>query len=173
MKLFISFFYALLFCSCVSSVGSLQRVTASEIGDTSTDEVDVYNVNRGATSISWEAKTPSGCYKCDADDMLKRVHCIKVKCSKIINKEEVEEEVEEEVDNKISKDNDVGQFYIVKMKTANIREEPSITAKIVTKVIQGTKIRIIGMEGEWYEVLIDDNSRLLKGYIHKSIVDNK
>lgn len=72
-----------LFCSCASSVENLQRATAQEVGNTLTKDVTVYNVKRGTTTVYWQAKTPSGCYECDADDMVRRVHCVKVDCSKI------------------------------------------------------------------------------------------
>jgi PBP1b-binding outer membrane lipoprotein LpoB len=74
---------ALLLCSCASATENLQRATAEEAGNTLTRDVTIYNVNRGATSVSWQAKTPSGCFDCDSDDMVRRVHCVKVDCSKI------------------------------------------------------------------------------------------
>ncbi len=67
--------------SCASTNENLQRATAQEIGNTLTGDVTVSNVDRGATSVSWSAKAPSGCYQCDADDMVRRVHCVKVDCS--------------------------------------------------------------------------------------------
>jgi hypothetical protein len=73
----------LAFCSCASSIESLQRATAIEVGNTRTGDVTIFNVHRGATSVSWQAKTPSGCFECDADDMVRRVHCVPIECSKI------------------------------------------------------------------------------------------
>ena len=70
-----------LLCFCASAGGNLQRATAQEIANTLTNEVVVSDVDRHATSVSWSAKTPSGCYQCDADDMVRRVHCVKVDCA--------------------------------------------------------------------------------------------
>jgi hypothetical protein len=68
-------------CSCASSNENLQRATAQDIGNTLTNDVSVSNVDRKVTSVSWAAKGPSGCYQCDADDILRRVHCVKVDCA--------------------------------------------------------------------------------------------
>lgn len=68
-------------CSCASTNENLQRATAQDIGNTLTADVSVSNVNRKATSVSWSAKKASDCYQCDADDMVRRVHCIKVDCA--------------------------------------------------------------------------------------------
>jgi hypothetical protein len=70
-------------CSCASSIGNLQRATAKEVGNTLTKDVTIYDVHRGVTNASWFAKTPSGCYECDSDDMVRQVHCVKVDCAKI------------------------------------------------------------------------------------------
>jgi hypothetical protein len=83
MKVIIIFALAFIFCSCASSIESLQRATAKEAGNTLTKDVTIYNVNRGATTVSWQAKTPTGCFECDADDMVRQPHCVKVDCSKI------------------------------------------------------------------------------------------
>jgi hypothetical protein len=71
-----------LLCACASGGDNLQRATATEIGNTRTGDVAVSNVNRKATSVSWQAKAPAGCYECDADDMMRKVHCVKVDCPK-------------------------------------------------------------------------------------------
>jgi hypothetical protein len=70
-------------CSCASSTGKLQLVTAGKVGNTLIGDVTIYNVQRGATTVSWQAKTPTGCYQCDADDMLRQVNIVKIDCSKI------------------------------------------------------------------------------------------
>lgn len=67
---------------CASSNDNLQRATAQEIGNTLTNDVAVSDVNRKATNVSWKAKAPAGCYQCDADDMVRKVHCVKVDCPK-------------------------------------------------------------------------------------------
>jgi hypothetical protein len=83
MKIALLLFLSLFLVSCASTSESLQRATAIGVGNTLTKDVTVYNVNRGMSSVSWQAKTPSGCYECDADDMVRNVHCVKVDCSKI------------------------------------------------------------------------------------------
>ena len=70
-----------LLCSCASTTENLERATADEIGNTLTSDVSVSNVQRKATSVAWSAEAPSGCYECDADDMVRRVHCVKVICA--------------------------------------------------------------------------------------------
>jgi hypothetical protein len=62
---------------CASTTENLQRETARNIGDLHPDKVTVSNVNRGVTSVTWEADTPKGPYSCSADDMVRRVHCVK------------------------------------------------------------------------------------------------
>lgn len=71
-----------LLAGCASTDENLQRATATEIGNTRTGDVTVSSVNRKATSVSWQAKAPTGCYECDADDNVRRVHCVKVECPK-------------------------------------------------------------------------------------------
>ena len=83
MKIIFALILSLILCSCASSVKSLQRATAKEAGNTLTKDVTIYNVHRGVSTVSWQAKTPTGCYECDADDMVRSVHCVKVDCSKI------------------------------------------------------------------------------------------
>jgi hypothetical protein len=83
MKIGLSLFLTFFLISCASTSESLQRATAIGVGNTLTKDVTIYNVNRGMSSVSWQAKTPSGCYECDADDMVRNVHCVKVDCSKI------------------------------------------------------------------------------------------
>jgi tRNA A37 threonylcarbamoyladenosine dehydratase len=62
---------------CASTSENLQRETARNIGDVDPDKVTVSNVNRGVTSVRWDAETPKGPYSCSADDMVRRVHCVK------------------------------------------------------------------------------------------------
>jgi hypothetical protein len=83
MKIALLFFLSFFLVSCASTSESLQRATAIGVGNTLTEDVTIYNVNRGMSSVSWQAKTPSGCYECDADDMVRNVHCVKVDCLKI------------------------------------------------------------------------------------------
>ena len=68
---------AVILSGCASTTANLQRETARNIGDVHPDKVTVSNINRGITSVSWEADTPKGAYSCSADDMVRRVHCVK------------------------------------------------------------------------------------------------
>ena len=63
--------------SCASAPGNLQRETARVLGDVSPDAVTVSNVDRGITSVKWDAATPKGPYACSSDDMLRRPYCVK------------------------------------------------------------------------------------------------
>lgn len=65
-----------------SSVENLQRATATEIGnDTRTADVTIINIKRKATSVTWYARAKDTCYECDADDMVRKVHIVKIDCS--------------------------------------------------------------------------------------------
>jgi hypothetical protein len=63
--------------ACANTDVNLRRETARFIGDLTPDEVSVSNVNRGLSNVDWIAATPKGRYKCSADDMLRRVSCVK------------------------------------------------------------------------------------------------
>ena len=67
----------LVIAGCASSDENLQRETARLVGDVLSNQVTISNVDRGATSVTWEADTPKGHYKCEADDMLRRGNCVK------------------------------------------------------------------------------------------------
>lgn len=62
---------------CASTPENLQRETARSIGGLTSDQVTVTNVQRGVTNVSWKAETPNGRYSCEADDMVRRVNCVK------------------------------------------------------------------------------------------------
>lgn len=62
---------------CASSGDNLQRESARSIGDVAPEDVEVSNVDRSMTSIKWEAQSKKGIYGCSADDMLRRVLCVK------------------------------------------------------------------------------------------------
>lgn len=69
---------ALFLVACASSTDNLARETARSIGGITSEQVtNITNVKRGATAASWEADAPTGHYKCEADDMLRRVNCVK------------------------------------------------------------------------------------------------
>jgi hypothetical protein len=69
-----------MFTSCKSTTASLQRATATSIGNTLSSEVTVSNVKRSASNVSWDAKKDGECYECESDDMVRRTNCKKVKC---------------------------------------------------------------------------------------------
>jgi hypothetical protein len=69
--------WGIVLMSCASTTTNLQRETARNIGDLHPDHVTVSNIQRGVTSVSWDADTPKGAYSCSADDMVRRPHCVK------------------------------------------------------------------------------------------------
>ena len=66
-----------LLSACASSVANLQRETAKSVGNIPPDSVYITSVDRGATSVTWEALTSKGKYNCSADDMVRSVYCLK------------------------------------------------------------------------------------------------
>ena len=63
---------------CASIDANLTRDTARSIGgNVSPEQVTVTNVNRGMTSVTWKATAPTGSFDCSADDMVRRVLCVK------------------------------------------------------------------------------------------------
>jgi hypothetical protein len=76
-KLTIVIFLGLV-CGCANTDANLQRESARTIGRGLTpDQIVIADANRGITNVSWVAKTPKGMFKCFADDMLRRVNCVK------------------------------------------------------------------------------------------------
>lgn len=66
--------------ACASTNEALMRESASSIGGkASPDAVKVRNVDRGVTTVKWEAETAEGVYSCWADDMLRHTKCAPVK----------------------------------------------------------------------------------------------
>lgn len=76
-KIMLLVFATLILVACANTDANLRRETARNIGDLTPDEVTVSNVDRGMTNVDWQATTPKGNYKCSADDMLRRVNCVK------------------------------------------------------------------------------------------------
>lgn len=68
---------ALALIGCANTSANLQRETARSIGGISSEQVTVSDVQRGMTDVKWKAETPSGLYNCEADDMVRRVNCVK------------------------------------------------------------------------------------------------
>ena len=59
-RAFLSLAVVLAISGCASTTENLQRETARPIGDVLPDTVNVKSVDRGVTSIKWEAETPKG-----------------------------------------------------------------------------------------------------------------
>ncbi|MBS1619287.1 MAG: hypothetical protein JST76_12255 [Bacteroidetes bacterium] len=73
---------SLLASAQASSQENLRRATAREIGgNTRTADVVVTNIKRKMTSVTWNAQANGVCYECDADDMVRSVHIVKVDCA--------------------------------------------------------------------------------------------
>lgn len=78
LRLSICLFIIIAGVGCANTTPNLQRETARNIGgNLYPEEVHVSNVKRGITSVKWGAETPKGTYDCSADDMLRRVYCVK------------------------------------------------------------------------------------------------
>jgi PBP1b-binding outer membrane lipoprotein LpoB len=70
-------FATLILVACANTDANLRRESARSIGNLTPDEVTVSDVDRSMMNVDWKAKTPKGNYKCSADDMLRRVNCVK------------------------------------------------------------------------------------------------
>ena len=68
---------ALISSGCANTDTNLQRETARSIGGLTSEQVTVSGVKRGITDVTWAAKTPDGDYRCEADDMVRRVNCVR------------------------------------------------------------------------------------------------
>lgn len=67
-----------LLAGCANNDPALAIATATAAnGNFTGDQVKVMDVDRGATTVSWKAQTPAGNYSCEADDMVRRPHCVK------------------------------------------------------------------------------------------------
>lgn len=68
-----------LIAGCASNIQSLQRESARYIGNSfKPTDIQVTEVKRGLMNVGWKATTPNGdTYDCSADDMLRRVNCVK------------------------------------------------------------------------------------------------
>lgn len=74
ISMLVTFF---LISGCASTENNLQFATARSIGNVAAEDVQLKNVDRGMTSVKWDANTKTDAYKCSADDMLRRVYCVK------------------------------------------------------------------------------------------------
>lgn len=65
-----------LLVSCASSETNLKQATANNIGGILSNNVTVSDIDRGATTVSWKAKTNDTNYSCESDDMVRKVNCV-------------------------------------------------------------------------------------------------
>lgn len=77
MKIAAPLIVVLTLAACASTNDNLQMESARSIGGVMPDTIKVNNVDRGMTSVKWDAESSKGSYKCSADDMLRRVLCVK------------------------------------------------------------------------------------------------
>ena len=64
---------------CASTGENLQRETARSIGGNIRDaDVAIFDIDRSASNVKWKATAQGGNYECSADDMVRRVHCVKI-----------------------------------------------------------------------------------------------
>jgi hypothetical protein len=62
---------------CASNNDSLQRATASSIGNnTAPEQVQIVSVDRGMMETTWQARAGGRNYSCSADDMIRRPYCV-------------------------------------------------------------------------------------------------
>jgi hypothetical protein len=65
-------------CTTSRSDENVRLETARAIGGITSDQVTVTNLHVGMKTATWDADTPKGHYKCEADDMLKHpANCVK------------------------------------------------------------------------------------------------
>ena len=78
-KLFLLFFILIFLTSCASNIQTLQRESARNIGNNlRPGDITITSINRGALNVDWKATTSDGTiYNCNADDMVRRVNCVK------------------------------------------------------------------------------------------------
>lgn len=62
---------------------------------------------------------------------------------------------------------------VVKVASANIRQEPNLKSKIISSAKMGAHLKLIGVDGDWYEILLDNGADLMTGYIFRTLVDKK
>lgn len=81
----------LLFATQAQALGrnsdkNLKIATATKIGNMLSDDIVLSDVKRGMLNVKWTATTPSGTYRCEADDMVRSVNCVKVTVTVAENK---------------------------------------------------------------------------------------
>lgn len=69
---------ALVLFGCANTNDNIKIETARSIGgNISPEDVTLTEIDRGMTTVKWKAAAPSGNFACSADDMLRRVLCVK------------------------------------------------------------------------------------------------
>jgi len=76
MRNYILLLITLILTACASTPENLQIATAGATGAKLSDVV-INNVNRGATTVTWDALISGQPYICGADDMVRRTTCAK------------------------------------------------------------------------------------------------
>lgn len=62
--------------SCLSTRGNLQQATAQYIDkNIAPEQIEVTDIQRTLTTVTWKAKTPDGNYECSSDDKAGGVYC--------------------------------------------------------------------------------------------------
>jgi hypothetical protein len=66
---------------------NLKAVTAQQVmQDThhlvKTDDIQLHDVKRGWTRVTWQATTPNGEYACQSDDMVRNPSCVHLDATK-------------------------------------------------------------------------------------------
>ena len=65
---------------CASSSQNLAMASANAIGGYTSAEIEVSEVDRGMTRVSWVATTSDGrVFLCEADDMVRKVNAVEKK----------------------------------------------------------------------------------------------
>ena len=67
----------------------------------------------------------------------------------------------------ISSPEDLPEVYENIATSANIRVRPTIDSRIITKIPSGEEINVVGKDGEWTMLKLDDDSI---GWIHRSLI---
>lgn len=65
------------------------------------------------------------------------------------------------------------QIIVIKVPVANVRQLPSTQSPIIGTLKQGNQVKLIGVDGDWFEVLIEGNAGLLTGYVNKLLAEIK
>lgn len=59
-------------------------------------------------------------------------------------------------------------FIRVKVATANVRNAPSMSGAVINKASVGTEYRVIGIEGDWYEIVLNESQT---GYMSNMVCE--